>query len=1349
MDTSKQVVFVSRKKHLHSSEDITSNVQPTDPSSCSSSSSSSAPPKWDVFLSFYGKDTRRGFTSHLYSALDQEGILTFRDDPALDKGQEISSGLLEAIKHSKIFIVVLSENYARSTWCLNELVQILKCKTTEFQVIPVFFYVDPSDVRYQKGSFREALDGHKRRHSVAMIEKWKSALSEIAALSGHHLRKEANKNESDTIQDIVRNVATRASTKVSHQEKYLFGIDSAVEQIYQKLSMDHNDVRVIGICGMGGIGKTTIAKAFYDKYSHKFDVSCFNENIRHYSHGGSSLLPLLKQLLIDLLAKNDCKVFDVESRICKLKQILYSKKALVILDDLHQSNYSELLASLGDLFSAGSRVIITTRDTNLLSKIEADTSKVDMYMVKTLGTIDSLELFSYHAFRKPVPPENFKELSLSFVTYAGGLPLALKVLGSSLLGRTCEFWKAKLKKVKEIPEKDIHEILRLSYDELEDETEKAIFLDIAFFFVGKNKDEAVQIFESCAFHPDVGIPILVDRCLMTIDRYNKFQMHNLIQDMGRKLGRRTRLILGGNVWDDFQNLEPIKMNYLTCLNLRKCRGLKRLHESLGDMKALKKIDASWTAIEKLPDSITQLKGLIKLNLYGCEKLRKLPQDIGNMQGVKYFDAGDSAIEQLPDSFGGLINLVQLGLSYCKKLRNLPNSICKLKLLKQVDLCGCSNLEQLPEQLGKMQCLETLSASYTAIEQVPDSIELLGRLKSLYFRDCKKLKFVPESIWNLTSVQNLCLHPGETAEISLPDSVKDMNKLRLTLTDEGPILTSAKPFSLSKLFNLRYLTLNNCTSLGSSLPELPLNLEELYIYNHTSLEQLPDLSSLGKLRHLNIKRCINLQSISLLPSHLKLLIIEKCTSLQDVPDLSMLKELEYLSFTGCNNLKSISLKQSFLQRKRPFEANLPNTEVAEWFNYKSSGHTVSLVVRPNFSGLALWVVYTSKAYSIEPWWSRCMSAVIRNDTEGITEKFRFMVQTVVGEARSKMKCFRREELSVKSGDRIEVSFPSLLYFILATKKVKDLKKFCDLDLRCNVGLCLPMIQCFSSLERLTLTDEGHVLSSGRPFSLSKLFNLGYLTLNNCTSLGSSLPELPLNLRDLDIRNHTSLEQLPDLSSLRNLQRLKIKRCINLHSISLLPSHLQSLTVKECTSLQDESNLSVLKELEQLSFMGCNNLKSTSFEPSCLQGRQPNLPFEADLPNTEVAEWFNYKSSGHTVSFVIPPSFGSNFLGLALWVVFTFKSCKENQWTPYMRAVIRNDMEGKTENYHIEVLAVVGEAQSMIKCIPGGKLSMKSGDRIKVSFSSLLYDRFKEVPVGEVNINMSGFHAIENRTSTFVH
>lgn len=147
---------------------------------------------WDVFLSFYGKDTRRNFISNLYFALDQAGVLTFRDDHALEKGEEISSGLVNAIKNSKMFVVVISENYARSPWCLNELVQILSCKRIKNQIVPVFYYVNPSDLRYLNGSFGEALQSQKGGHSVDTIDKWKSALAEIAEFSGYHLKNDTN-----------------------------------------------------------------------------------------------------------------------------------------------------------------------------------------------------------------------------------------------------------------------------------------------------------------------------------------------------------------------------------------------------------------------------------------------------------------------------------------------------------------------------------------------------------------------------------------------------------------------------------------------------------------------------------------------------------------------------------------------------------------------------------------------------------------------------------------------------------------------------------------------------------------------------------------------------------------------------------------------------------------------------------------------------------------------------------------------------------------------------------------------------------------------------------------------------
>ncbi|KAL8123133.1 hypothetical protein AgCh_011213 [Apium graveolens] len=350
----------------------------------------------------------------------------------------------------------------------------------------------------------------------------------------------------------------------------------------------------------------------------------------------------------------------------------------------------------------------------------------------------------------------------------------------------------------------------------------------------------------------------------------------------------------------------------------------------------------------------------------------------------------------------------------------------------------------------MQCLNWLFAPDTAIEQVPDSIGLLSRLQGLLLNDCKNLKCVPGSIWNLTSIDDLGLHLGETV-ISLPDSVKNMKKLSrldlsgnvrvwvpviqclssliwLKLSDEGRILPLEKPFSLLQLYNLQVLILDKCTSLGCSLPQLPLNLERLRIYNHTSLEQLPDISSLKKLVHLGISGCISLQSILLLPCYLESLCITECTSLQELPDLSVLKELEVLEIRS-TNLKSISLKQGSLhvgQSRPPFRADLPNREIAEWFTYKTSGRAISFDIPPsfgsNFSGLALWIVYTCKSKEDLIY----MRSVIAKEAEGVTEKYPIYVQNVVGEAQSTVKCITGGKLLMKSGERIKVSFPSLLY-----------------------------------------------------------------------------------------------------------------------------------------------------------------------------------------------------------------------------------------------------------------------------------------------------------------------------------
>ena len=151
----------------------------------SSSSSSTRPLTYDVFLSFRGEDTRQNFTSHLHQALRLEGINTFVDNEQLKSGEEISSALLKAIEQSRISIVVFSQNYASSGWCLNELLKIIETKGQK--VIPVFYNVNPSDVRNQTNSYEEALSKHKERFKDdTKVQRWKKALTKVANISGKH-----------------------------------------------------------------------------------------------------------------------------------------------------------------------------------------------------------------------------------------------------------------------------------------------------------------------------------------------------------------------------------------------------------------------------------------------------------------------------------------------------------------------------------------------------------------------------------------------------------------------------------------------------------------------------------------------------------------------------------------------------------------------------------------------------------------------------------------------------------------------------------------------------------------------------------------------------------------------------------------------------------------------------------------------------------------------------------------------------------------------------------------------------------------------------------------------------------
>ena len=224
-----------------------------------------------------------------------------------------------------------------------------------------------------------------------------------------------------------------------------------------------------------------------------------------------------------------------------IKRCLTSNRVLVIFYDVDELKQLEYLAEEKDWFHAKSTIIITTRDKHVLAQYGADI----LYEVSKLNQEEAIELFSLWAFKQNRPQEVYKNLSYNIIDYADGLPLALKVLGASLFGKKISNWESALCKLKIIPHKEIHNVLRISFDGLDD-IEKGIFLDVACFFKGDDIDFVSRILGPHAEH---AITTLDDRCLITVSK-NMLDMHDLIQQMGWEIirqecpedpGRRSRL----------------------------------------------------------------------------------------------------------------------------------------------------------------------------------------------------------------------------------------------------------------------------------------------------------------------------------------------------------------------------------------------------------------------------------------------------------------------------------------------------------------------------------------------------------------------------------------------------------------------------------------------------------------------------------------------------------------------------------------------------------------------------------------------------------------------------------------
>ncbi|KAJ0601523.1 putative TIR domain, P-loop containing nucleoside triphosphate hydrolase [Helianthus annuus] len=573
--------------------------------------------KYDVFLSFRGEDTRKNFVDHLYHALTQKGIYTYRDDEEIKKGEKISDELIRSIEDSKFYIIVFSKNYASSSWCLDELVKIIDCqKTNEHTAFPVFYDVEPTEVRKQSGPVEKAFEKHKEEESA---EKWKKALREAADLAGWELKNIFDGHEAKLITKMVEEISLELRFTNSSVDGKLVGMETRAKDVVSSLEIDiEEDVRMIGIWGMGGAGKTTLARAVFDQISFRFEGSSFVGNVREMSGHPCGLKSLQKQVLSDVL--NDPNI--IVNGASDMKRMMRGRKVLVVLDDVDHIDQLEALAGEPNWFKPGSRVIITTREEQVL--VAHGVPKNLILHVNLLSREEANCLFNRYAFGRLIPNQGYEELACQVIRYAAGLPLTIKVLGSFLRGKDELEWRDVLDRLKTIPLKETLKILEVSYDGLEEDY-KEIFLDVACILKGWWKERAIRALESCGFHARSGLKVLEQKSLITVSSNELLDMHDHIEEMGKNIVRRlhpnepqrhSRLWIKEEIEDILVNnkgTKAIKCIKLIFVNpsvakkgLQKMRGLRFLQINLD-------VDFDWKDIGE--DKICLPNGLRYLSMY--------------------------------------------------------------------------------------------------------------------------------------------------------------------------------------------------------------------------------------------------------------------------------------------------------------------------------------------------------------------------------------------------------------------------------------------------------------------------------------------------------------------------------------------------------------------------------------------------------------------------------------------------------------------------------------------------------------------------------------------------------------
>ncbi|GLJ55316.1 hypothetical protein SUGI_1187010 [Cryptomeria japonica] len=731
--------------------------------------------------------------------------------------------------------------------------------------------------------------------------------------------------------------------------KHPVGLDVAVQKFDTTAIQSGDSIQLVGIWGMGGSGKTTLAKEIFNKRCSAMDRSSFLFDLRDAA-GRGLLVEKQKKLLEDLDVKG--VTFD---NIHEGKGILKSRSrsisVLIVLDDVDRADQLDALLPARETLGHGSLIVVTTRELDVLKSWRISA----VYEMKGLNPIHAKQLFCWHAFLQPYPLPGFEDLVEQFLYACNQLPLSLEVLGAQLYDKSDkDYWQCVLDKLSRILPRDINERLQVSYDAL-DEEDKEMFLDTACFFIGQRKSVAITIWDGSGWSGKLCWERLFNKCLVKSpyrlwSPKQSIQIHPQqeavqIREMANAFGdncypRQGRIII--HTKQGSRSLVPcsiglrffvgdgdfINQQYSDLsreLIWLQCKGF--MHTNL----------PSWLSLEKLrslvlvnPQSIKdlwqcdadaplQLRELvIGVDYPSIISLRGFPSSISCLKNLKKISIGQNyanwnTLSSLPTEFCDLQSLEHLEIKWCRNLSSLPTNFGELKNLQHLNLNHCINLKFLPDAFKKLTLLESLCLKNCKELTIKPALHILENMTKLRYLDldgCRRLEELrlPEvvSLINLylqgTSLKELPANifqlTRKVKKIAGLQELRSLRELSIEL-DELPIfreLTSLKSFELE-----------NCNKLEKIESLKPLrSLENLKISDCRELEALPSLTEIITLKEFKLVKCHKLKKIEGLecPRSLEMLKIDDCPELEGLPNLAKSTSLEEFELQKCHKLEKI-------------------------------------------------------------------------------------------------------------------------------------------------------------------------------------------------------------------------------------------------------------------------------------------------------------------------------------------------------------------------------------------------------------------------------------------------------------